>query len=328
MKIVQSRRDFTKTLFAGAALAGFGSLGRAQAAGTTPLNFQSIWINDPEFMGYFIAIDEGYYKEEGLEVNYIPGGPDVIPPASLLTGKADVALTSLMETASAVAEKGAPFKIIGAQFQKSPDSVISLESSGIKSIKDLPGKTVACPPLSLGTFNVLLGLNGVDPSTVTIVPYAFDPTPLATGQVDAVVDFMTSLPYIVEQTSGKKANYILFYDSGLPFGQDFVTVTEDTLKNRRKDLVGFLRASRKGWDEDFRNGATYLKKYEDTWFKGNGYTPGASEYHSKVQNPLMQHPNGVFALDDAAIEHNIATLEKVGIKVPKEMFDNSLLAEL
>ncbi|MBN9026432.1 MAG: ABC transporter substrate-binding protein [Rhizobiales bacterium] len=82
MKFVQSRRDFAKTLFAGAALVGLGPLGRAQAAETTPLNFQSIWINDPEFMGYFIAIDEGYYKAEGLDVNYISGGPDVIPPAA------------------------------------------------------------------------------------------------------------------------------------------------------------------------------------------------------------------------------------------------------
>jgi ABC-type nitrate/sulfonate/bicarbonate transport system substrate-binding protein len=327
MKFVQSRRDFAKTLFAGAAVVGLAPFGRAEAA-ETPLSFQSIWINDPEFMGYFIAIDEGYYKAEGLEVNYIPGGPDVIPPASLLTGKADVALTSLMETASAVASKGAPFKIIGCQFQKSPDSVISLESSGIKSIKDLPGKTVACPTLSLGTFNVLLGINGVDPSTVKIVPYAFDPTPLATGQVDAVVDFMTSLPNIIERTSGKKTSHVLFYDSGLPFGQDFITVTEDTLKNRRKDLVGFLRASRKGWDEDAKDPVKYLTKFEDSWFKGNGYTPSDSAYHSKAQMPLMQHPMGFLALDDAAIEHNIATLDKVGVKVTKDMFDNSLLAEI
>ena len=328
MKFVQSRRDFAKTLFAGAALVGLGPLGRAQAAETTPLNFQSIWINDPEFMGYFIAIDEGYYKAEGLDVNYISGGPDVIPPASLLTGKADVALTSLMETASAVAEKGAPFKIIGCQFQKSPDSVISLEASGIKTIKDLVGKTVACPPLSLGTFKVLLGLNGVTEDQLKIVPYAFDPTPLATGQVDAVVDFMTSLPFIVEQTSGKKASYMLFYDFGLPFGQDLVTVSEETLKNRRKDIVGFMRASRKGWNEEIANPDKYVKEYENTWFKGNGYTPEAALFHGKVQLPLMENPNGIFAMDDAWIDKNLATLDKVGVKADKSLFDTSILAEL
>ncbi|MBN9018986.1 MAG: ABC transporter substrate-binding protein [Rhizobiales bacterium] len=326
MKSTLTRRGFGKAALAGLAAATL-PLGVARAAGT-PLNFQSIWINDPEFSGYFIALDKGYYTAEGLEVNYIPGGPDVIPQASLLTGKADIALTSLIETASAVSEKGAPFKIVGAQFQKSPDSVISLEATGINSIKDLVGKTVACPPLSLGTFKVLLGLNGVAEDQVKIVPYAFDPTPLATGQVDAVVDFMTSLPFIVEETSGKKASFILFYDSGMPFGQDFVTVTEDTLKNRRKDVVAFLRASRKGWNDDFADPLKYTKEFENSWYKGNGYTPGAAEYHSKIQIPLMQNPKGVFTIDDESIEKNIASLEKIGVKANKDLFDTSLLAEL
>lgn len=326
MKTMLTRRGFGKAALAGLAAASL-PIARARAAGT-PLNFQSIWINDPEFVGYFIAIDKGYYAAEGLDLNYMPGGPDVIPQAALLTGKADIALTSLIESANAVAKKGAPFKIVGAQFQKSPDSVISLEATGIKTVKDLVGKTVACPPLSLGAFKVLLASNGVAEDQVKIVPYAFDPTPLATGQVDAVVDFMTSLPFIVEQSSGKKATYILSYDAGLPFGQDFVTVTEDTLKNRRKDVVAFLRASRKGWNDDFANPVQYVKDYENSWFKGNGYTPEAAEYHAKIQIPLIQSPAGVFAIDDEAIGKNLAALDKIGIKANKDLFDNSLLAEL
>lgn len=327
MSFSLTRRGFHLAALGGAAAAAFGSAGRAAAAETT-LNFQSIWINDPEFIGYFIALDQGYYKDAGLAVNYMPGGPDLIPQGALLTGKADVALTSLVETATAVIDKGATFKIIGAQFQKSPDSVISLEATGIKSIKDLVGKTVACSTLSLSTFKVLLGLNGVTEDQVKIVPYAFDPTPLATGQVDAVVDFMTSLPYIVEQTSGKKASFVLFYDFGLPFGQDLITVTEETLKSRRKELVAFLRASRKGWDEDFKDPAKYPVAYEDSWFKGNGYTRDAAIFHSKIQVGLMQHAKGVFTMDDDWIDKNLATLDKIGVKANRDLFDTSLLAEI
>lgn len=326
MKTMLTRRGFGKAALAGIAAATL-PLGSARAAGT-PMNFQSIWINDPEFAGYFLALDKGYYTAEGLDVNYIPGGPDVIPQASLLTGKADIGLTSLIETASAVAEKGAPFKIVGAQFQKSPDSVISLEATGIKSIKDLVGKTVACPPLSLGTFKVLLGLNDVAEDQVKIVPYAFDPTPLATGQVDAVVDFMTSLPFIVQQTSGKKTSYLLFYDFGMPFGQDFVTVTDDVLKSRRKDVVAFLRASRKGWDEINADPDKYTKEFEETWYKGNGYTPEAAIFHANIQIPLMANPKGIFTIDDESIEKNISSLDKIGVKADKSLFDTSLLAEL
>lgn len=327
MKFSQTRREFARTALAGVAAAAFAPALTARAA-ETPLSFQSIWINDPEFLGYFIGIEKGYYKAEGLDLTYIPGAPDVIPQASLLTGKAEIALTSIIETASAVAEKGATFKIIGAQFQKSPDSVISLEETGIKSIKDLAGKTVACPPLSLSTFKVVLGLNGVSEESLTIVPYAFDPTPLATGQVHAVVDFMTSLPFLVEQSSGKKASYILFYDAGLPFGQDLVTVNAETLAARRKDVVAFMKASRKGWNDYFADPDKYTLEYEETWFKGNGYTREASLFHSRIQADMMKHANGIFSMDDAWIDQNIASLDKIGIKVSRDLFDTSVLAEI
>lgn len=328
MKSSMSRRAFTKTVFGGLAASTMAPFARMAHAEEAKISFQSIWINDPEFSGYFIALDKGFYTAEGLSVDYLPGGPDVIPQASLLTGKAEIALTSMIETATAVTEKGANFKVIGAQFQKSPDSIISLEATGIKTIKDLAGKTVACPPLNLGPFKVLLGINGVAEDAVKIVPYTFDPTPLATGQVDAVVDFMTSLPFIIEQTSGKKASYILFSDAGMAFGQDLLTVTEDTLKTRRKDIVAFLRASRKGWAEDFKDPGKYAKEFENSWYKGNGYTPEAAQFHSKIQIPLMNHPKGVFSMDDAWVDANIASLNKVGIKVSKDLFDTSLLAEI
>lgn len=323
-----SRRNFNKAAFAGLAASTLSPLGGIARAEEAKLAFQSIWINDPEFSGYFIAMDKGYYAAEGLSIDYLPGGPDVIPQASLLTGKADIALTSMIETATAITEKGANFKVVGAQFQKSPDSIISLEATGIKTIKDLAGKTVACPPLNLGPFKVLLEVNGVAENDVKIVPYTFDPTPLATGQVDAVVDFMTSLPFIIEQTSGKKTSYILFSDAGMAFGQDLITVTEDTLTSRRKDIVGFLRASRKGWVEDFKEPGKYAKEFEETWYKGNGYTPEAAQFHSKIQISLMESPNGVFSMDDAWIDGNIASLEKIGIKVSRDIFDSSLLAEI
>ena len=141
-----------------------------------------------------IAIDNGYYAAEGLSVNYMPGGPDVIPEAALLTGKADISLTNLTGSVKAW-EKGAALKIIGTQYQKSPVGVISLAQSNIKEPKDLAGKTVACPPLSIATFQAMLKLAGVPKEKVRVVPFTFDPTPLAKGDVDAAVDFVTELPF-------------------------------------------------------------------------------------------------------------------------------------
>lgn len=313
-------------LMASALASGASLLAPRRAIAAETLNFQANWLNDPEFIGYMIAIDKGYYAAKGLHVNYMSGGPDLIPEGSLLSGKADVALTAIVSTVTAIAEKGAPFKIIGAQYQKSPLGVISLAASHIKGPKDLIGKTVACPPLSLTTFLAMLKANGIAKSSVHIVPYSFNPMPLVSGSVDAVVDFVTEIPFLVEQ-KGKKASYFLFWDYGLPLYIDLVVVTTDTLKTKRAQLVNFFRASRKGWALNDVSPAKYPKEFAKTWFKGNGSSLGAEIYHSKAQIPLMANPKGLYVMDADAIERNIAALAKVGLKGRRDMFDGSVLAE-
>jgi ABC-type nitrate/sulfonate/bicarbonate transport system substrate-binding protein len=92
------------------ALAGMpGLVRRANAAAL--LIFQASWINDAEFTGYFVAADQGYYTAEGLDLTYLPGGPDVIPESSLIAGKADVTLTTPDTTVSAIVDQGAKFNL-------------------------------------------------------------------------------------------------------------------------------------------------------------------------------------------------------------------------
>ncbi len=326
-----SRRQFNKAIITSlgtASLAG-GAGGFAQRAlGAEKLNFQSIWLNDPEFIGYMIAIDNGYYSAEGLNVNYMPGGPDVIPEGSLLTGKSDVSLTHLTGVVKAVTEKGAPLKVIATQYQKSPVGVISLEESKIRQPKDLIGKTVACPPLSLSTFQAVLKLNGVPKDKVRIVPYTFSPVPLARGEVDAAVDFVLELPFLAEQKSGKKTSYFLLWDAGMPLFIDLVTVTADTLKNKRGQLVKFLRASRKAWAENNADPSKYPARFAGSWFKGNGSSLEAENFHNKAQIPFMTSSKGLFSLDPAAIDASLAALEHVGLNGSKDIFDLTLLAEV
>ncbi len=146
--------------------------------------------------------------------------------------------------------------------------------------------------------------------------------------MDAVVDFVTELPFLVEQKGSKKSSYFLFYDFGLPLYIDLVTVTEDTLNAKRKQLVAFLSASRKGWSENDANPEKYPKEYEQTWFKGNGSSIEAMTFHNRTQIPLMTSPKGLFAMDEAGIKRNIDALAKVGINAPASMFDLSVLAEV
>lgn len=323
MKQAIDRRQFLRVTAASGILA-FGS--RAALA-ETPLAMQAAWINDAEFAGYFAAIDNGYYKAEGLDLNYLPGGPDVIPEGSIIAGKADLALTTPDTTVKAIVDQGAKFKIIGAQYQKNPIGIVSLAAKPIKSPADLVGKTLAVPPVNVISVEAMLKLNDIDKSKVNIVPYAYDPTPLIKGEIDASLDFTTNVPYTIKQAGAEAVSFLL-YDFGFTIFNDTVVVTEDVLKAKRKELVAWLRASRKGWEENLKDPNAYPPKFAETWFKGTGRTIENEIYFNNAQKPLIEAPGGIFSMSDEAIEKNIAALGQVGIKATKDMFDTSLLAEM
>jgi ABC-type nitrate/sulfonate/bicarbonate transport system substrate-binding protein len=318
-----NRRSFLGLIAAGSAL----SVKPISTSAANPLVMQAAWINDAEFTGYFVAIDNGYYKNEGLDLTYLSGGPDVIPESSIIANKADLALTTPDTTIKAVVDQGAKFKIIGTQYQKNPIGVVSLASKPIKTPQDLVGKTLAVPPVNVISVEAVLKINNIDKSKVNIVPYAYDPTPLIKGEIDASIDFTTNVPYTIK-TQGAEATSFLLYDFGFTIFNDTVVVTEETLKAKRKELVSWLRASRRGWEENLKDPAAYPPKFADTWFKGTGRTIDNEVFFNTAQKPLIESPSGIFSMSDEAISKNIEALAQVGIKAPKEVFDTSLLAEI
>lgn len=319
-----NRRQFMALTAAGA---GATLMSSRSAFAASKLNFQASWINDAEFSGYFTTLDKGYYKAEGLDLNYIPGGPDVIPESALIAGKADLTLTSPDTTIKAIVEQGAKFKIIGAQYQKNPLGIVSLAKKPIKSMADLVGKTIAVPPVNVVSVEAALKISGIDKSKVSIVPYEYDPTPLIAGEIDASLDFTTNVPYTIK-TKGEDAVSFLLYDFGYTTFNDTVVVTEDTLKAKRKELVAWLRASRKGWVENLKDPTVYPPTFEKTYFAGTGRAMDNEIYFNKAQKPLIETPAGIFAMTNEDIEKNIAALAAIGIKAPKSAFDSSLLAEI
>jgi ABC-type nitrate/sulfonate/bicarbonate transport system substrate-binding protein len=249
---------------------------------------QAAWVNDAEFMGYFIAMTNGYYTEEGIDLNYLSGGPDVIPESSLLSGKSPLALTTPDSTINAIVNDGA-------------SNTLSVEA--------------------------MLKLSGVNKDDVNIVPYAYDPTPLVKGEIDASIDFATNVPYSIEQ-AGEEASSFLLYDFGFTIFNDTVVVTKDALKNNRAEIVKWLRASRKGWIENFKDTAKYPPEFAETYFKGTGRTIDNEIFFNAAQQPLMETSGGIFSMSEEAIEANLAALAEIGVKGTRDMFDTTLLEEI
>lgn len=324
MHLAMDRRRFMTLIAAGAALPVMSRLAHAE----NPLTMQAAWINDAEFTGYFTAMDNGYYKDEGLDLTYLSGGPDVVPESSIIARKADVTLTTPDTTIKAIVDQGAKFKIIGTQYQKNPHGIISLASKPINNPKELEGKTLAVPPVNVISIEVMLKINGVDHDKVNIVPYAYDPTPLIKGEIDASLDFTTNVPYTIKQASGMDVHSFLLYDYGYTIFQDTVVVTEETLAAKRKELVSWLRASRKGWSENLKDPNAYPPKFADTWFKGTGRTINNEIYFNNAQKPLIENSGGPFAMSEDGIAKTLDALGQAGIKGTRDMFDTTLLQEV
>src|SRR5690606_37216257 len=323
MNIILDRRRFLGLMGAAAALPAMNRF----AAADTPFSFQASWINDAEFCGYFIAADKGFYREEGLDLNYISGGPDVIPESSIIAGKADVTLTTPDTTIKAIVEQGAKFKIIGTQYQKNPHGIISLASNPIREPKDLIGKTLAVPPVNVISVEVMLRINDVDRSKVNIVPYAYDPTPLLKGEIDASLDFTTNVPFTLQQKGAEVTSFLL-YDFGYTIFNNTIVVTEETLSAKRKELVSWLRASRKGWVEGLEDPTIYPPKFADTWFKGTGRSIENEVYFNTAQKPLVEAEGGYLSMSEDGIAKTIEALSQAGIKASRDMFDTTLLEEV
>jgi ABC-type nitrate/sulfonate/bicarbonate transport system substrate-binding protein len=305
----------------GAASSNAGS-GKAGA-----VTMQAAWVNDAEFTGYFVGMDQGLYRKAGIDLTYLPGGPSVIPESTLAAGRADLALTTPDTTIKAIADEGAKFKIIGTQFQKNPLGVVSLKKNAIRTPRDLVGKKLAVPDVNRLAVLAMLKLNGIDPSQVTLVPYQYDPTPLIKGEVDATIDFTANVPFTIQQKGEEPFSFLLF-DAGFPIFNDTVVVTEETLKNKRADLVSWLRASRQSWVENFKDPAKYPPRLRDTWFKGTGRTVENELFFNKAQQPLIEAPGGIYSMSEEAIEANLKALRAIGIKGERAMFDTTLLAEV
>lgn len=293
------------------------------ADGTVPVTLQAAWVNDAEFMGYFIAQDEGYYTDAGIDLTYLSGGPSVIPESTLLSGDADIALTSPDTTISAIADQGADFVIIGAQYQQNPLGVVSLADSGIAGPEDLVGKIVAVPDVNRLAFDAMLSLNDIEASDVTVVPYAYDPTPLVSGEVDATVDFVTNVPFSISEL-GAETNSFTLYEAGYRIPNDTVVVTRETLENEPEMLKNWLAASAKGWTENFVDTEAYPPTFENTWFEGTGRTIANELFFNAAQKPLIENADGIFKMSDESIQDTIDSMAAIGITATADMFDMSL----
>ncbi len=318
-----------QALAIGAAGASLPALGIRPALAQTPVSLQLSWLHSVQFAGSYIAQERGYWADQGLEVSLSPGGPNAPVEPPVVAGQALVGISAADYTAAAV-EQGAPFKIIMVAMQKNPFTIASLPGNPVNVPADLAGKRIGMALANTPVLEALCTLNDVDITQVEIVPTQYSAAPLIGGEVDCLLCWLTDLP-VAMIMQGIEPVTMLMADYGYAVHSQTYIATEDSLANRRDDLVGLLRGEVMGWNDYQENtdaaAELTVEKYPDA-----GLDLETQKLQAERQVPLMfsdlTEANGFGWWTDDAVAANIETLALLGREVTPELWDRSILEEV
>ncbi|RJL05184.1 ABC transporter substrate-binding protein [Paracoccus aestuarii] len=229
----------------------------AGAAKADDLTLQLKWVTQAQFAGYYVAQDQGFYEEEGVNVTILPGGPDIAPTQVLAGGGADV-VVEWMPAALAARERGLPLVNIAQPFKSSGMMLTCLAETGITDpATDFAGKTLGVW-FSGNEYPFLSWMNTLGLSTeggpegVTVLKQGFNVDPLLQKQA-ACISTMTYNEYGQVLDAGLTEDDLITFkyeDQGVATLEDGLYVLESTLEDSEKvtSLVRFVRASMRGWE--------------------------------------------------------------------------------
>jgi NitT/TauT family transport system substrate-binding protein len=217
------------------------------------------WLPSGDKAPAYVALQKGYFAEEGLEIGIQNGRGSTDALTKAATGTADFATGGLPALMSAAAQSGIPVKAIISVYTKQPDSLFVVKGGAIKTLKDVVGRKVATATFnsSNALWPLFLQRNNIEPNSVVL--QKVDPTVLsamlASGQVDATLSWMTVAPTYASVLSqaGKQLTVLPWSEFGLD-GYGFAVFASDrVIKSNPKAVAAFARAMRKAIDFSVAN---------------------------------------------------------------------------
>ena len=282
-----------------------------------PIRLQLQWFPQAQFAGYFAAKDKGYYAEEGLDVDILPGAVEIVPATVVAGGQAEFGI-SWVPRMLAPRESGADPVVIAQVFQRSPTLQVSFKDRSITKPEDLRGKRVG----SWGFGNEAelyaglrkAGLDPDNPSDVTIVAQQFDMVAFVAGEIDAAQAMIyneyaqvleTKNPATGELYKPEDLNVISWEEYGTSMLQDAIFASEAWLaqEGNEDDAVKFLKASFKGWIFCRDN----PEECVDIVLKSDAALPKGHQTWqlNEVSGIIWPAPNGIGITDSAAFDRTV-----------------------
>lgn len=204
------------------------------------------WEPQAQFAGYYMALEKGFYRDHGLDVEVIPGGPAIDPVGYLKSGKADFA-TSFLTGAITAAAEGAALVDVGQVVNRSSLMIVARKSV-IKDPEDLDGKRVSLWGASFRT--AYLGYFETARIEPRIVPQYYSVNLFLQGGVDACAAMEYNEYHSIMQAGVDPGELTTFTmrDVGFGFPEDGIYALATTVRERPRACREFAAASLEGWE--------------------------------------------------------------------------------
>lgn len=210
------------------------------------ISFGTNWVAEAEHGGFFQAVADGTYKNYGLDVTIVPGGPNVNNRILLISGKLDFFMSAnTLQSFDAVANN-VPVVAVAAIFQKDPQVFLTHPNPKVTKLEDLKPMTLLISKEGVaGYFQWMKSELGFSQSKVK--PYTYNAQPFIVDKNSAMQGYVTSEPFVVEKQANFKPTVMLLADYGFD-GYSTLIETRSEWVDKKPDLVQrFVDASMIGW---------------------------------------------------------------------------------
>ncbi|MEX1158215.1 MAG: ABC transporter substrate-binding protein [Thermomicrobiales bacterium] len=217
----------------------------------TEISLALDWYPWGNHTGIFMAIENGYFEEEGLDVTVqVPADPTTALQL-VATGEDDFTISYQADVLYARSQ-GLEIQSIAALVQHPLNTIMALESSGISDPAGLEGKTVGVTgvPSDEAMLGAILGDAGLSLDDVEVVNVGFDLMPsLLGGSVDAIIGGYFVHESILAEQQGNPVVAMNVQDHGVPDYYELLMVTGDAFAEDNSEVVeGFVRALQRGYE--------------------------------------------------------------------------------
>ncbi len=248
-----NRRSFLQSGAAGLALGGtFLSLPKnGRSAGTRDLNVKLDWLMSNGQVGDVVALKRGMFEEQGLNVTFIPGGPNAQTVPPVVSGQAPLGQFSDSGQAMIARGNGLPLKIFAAGYRTNPFTFFSLPRQPIRKPADMVGKRIGIQPTARFVLDIILVQHKIDPKSLEIISIGWDMSPLVANQVDAVTGWVTNTKAL--SVIGPDRIDMSQQTAGLQSYANVYFASDETLAKHGDLAQKYLAGAAKGWEWTYHN---------------------------------------------------------------------------